>query len=78
MLLNCMEYLSDILRELGFVRADEVGLTHTESQNESDRGAFFAAQVLWVSRTFAVDQTGRAWVSYDLIDLTPYGFRDAT
>ena len=76
--LNDTEYFSDILRELGFVRADEAGLSHTESQHESDRGTFLAAHVLWVGRTFAIDQTGRAWVAYDLIDLTPYGFRDST
>ncbi|MEK7649248.1 MAG: hypothetical protein AAB400_05065 [Patescibacteria group bacterium] len=76
MLLNDSEYFSDILRSLGFVRADEAGLFQTDSPYESSRGAFLAGQVLWLWRTFAVDQAGWVWVAYDLIDLTPYGFRN--
>ncbi len=73
--LSGTEYFSDILRELGFVRADEAGLPHTESPYESDRGAFLIVIFFCWSWTFAVDQTGRAWVAYVPIDLTQYGFR---
>ncbi len=74
--LNDAELLSDILRELGFVRADEDGLRCTDCPYESMRGAFAAEQVLCVRRTFAIDQAGWIWVAYDLFDLTPHGFRN--
>lgn len=67
---------SDVLQSLGFVRADAAGLTQTDSPYESSRGAFLAGQVLWMWRTFAVDQAGWIWVAYDLVDLVPHGFRN--
>lgn len=76
MSLSDAEHFSDILQALGFVRADEAGLTQADSPYESSRGAFLAAQILWMWRTFAVDQAGWIWMAYDIIDLTPYGFRD--
>lgn len=68
--------LSDILQSFGFVRTDACGRLLADSQLESDRGTFLTGMNIWFPCTVAVDQAGWGWIVKDIIDLTPYGFRN--